>query len=296
MEKSPLILMLGATGLVASQILEDWHHPSNILTPGIADLDILNQEALAVYLRKNPTPVIINFVGFTNLPEAEKDKGNKKGLCWQLNVGASARLAQICQEEDIFLIHISTDNVFYGLKSDPGPYSENHPLMDDHTQVNWYGYTKAQGELAIRNSSIKSAIVRISHPFGNPQIDRDFAQKVITYINAGYTLFDDQHFTPTYLPDLSLALKKIADEQISGIYHVACQPVSTPFEFAEYIAQQKKLAQVKVGKIDEWTEKNPNSYPRVKFGGLETDFTQAILQVKFHSWPEALDEFLPKIK
>ncbi|MDO8638499.1 MAG: sugar nucleotide-binding protein [Candidatus Daviesbacteria bacterium] len=287
------IIILGSSGLVASQVLDDWRRPDNILIPNEQELDILNQEALKKYLTENSAPIVINFVGYTNLAEGEKDKGNKTGTCWQLNVTAIEQLAQICQENNKFLVHISTDNVFAGLENDPGPYSEDHPLIDNQSQINWYGYAKLQGELAIKNSGVKSAIVRISHPFGNPKVDRDFAQKVITYINAGYTLFDDQHFTPTYLPDLSMALKKITSEQLQGIYHIVCQPLSTPFEFAQFIAQKKNLPTVKVGRIDEWAKENPNSYPRVKFGGLKTDFTQKKLGLKFHSWQEALEEFLP---
>lgn len=295
MKENEQIIVLGATGLVASQVLDDWQHPANILVPAEQDLDILNFEALKKYLSENPTSTVVNFVGYTNLAEAEKDKGNKEGLCWQLNVEAISRLAQLCQEEDKFLIHISTDNVFYGLKSDPGPYTEDHQLMDDPTQVNWYGYTKAQGELAIKNSGARSAIVRISHPFGNPKIDRDFAQKVMSYIKAGFSIFDDQHFTPTYLPDISLALKKIIEGQKADIYHIVCHPLSTPYEFARYIGQKEHLPEVKVGKIDEWMAANPNSYLRIKFGGLKTDLTQEKLGIRFHTWQEALDEFLPKL-
>lgn len=290
------IIVLGSTGLVASQVLDDWNHPDNILTPSSQKIDILHPEALENYFVENPAPVVINFVGYTNLTEAEKDRGNKTGICWKLNVIAIDQLAKICQENNKFLVHISTDNVFGGLENDPGPYAENHPLIDNPDSLNWYGYTKLQGELAIQNSGVRSSIVRISHPFGNPKVDRDFAQKIITYINSGYTLFDDQHFTPTYLPDLSLALEKILIKQNSGIYHVVCQPLSTPFEFAQFIAQKKNLSTVKVGKIDEWMEANPNSYPRVKFGGLKTDLTQEKLGLKFHTWQQALDEFLLQLR
>lgn len=293
MEQNNKIIILGSNGLVASQILSDWQYPKNILTPSEQELDILNYEALHEYLTANPAPIVINFVGYTNLVEAEKDRGNKTGLGWQLNVTAIEQLAKICKENNQFLVHISTDMVFPGAETDPGPYNEDHLVVNNLDNLSWYGYTKLQGEIAIKNSGVKSAIVRISHPFGNPKIDRDFAQKVITYINAGYTLFDDQHFTPTYLPDLSLTLEKIIDKQITGIYHVVCHPILTPFEFAQFIAKNKNLPEVRVGKIDEWTKANPNSYPRVKLGGLKTDLTQQKLALKFHTWQKALNKFLP---
>lgn len=296
MAQNNKIIIFGSNGLVASQVLSDWQYPKNILAPSEQELDLLNYGALQGYLTANPAPIVINFVGYTNLAEAEKDRGNKTGLSWQLNVNVLEQLAKICQVNNQFLVHISTDMVFPGTESDPGSYDENRPVANDLDNLSWYGYTKLQGEIAIKNSGVRSAIIRISHPFGNSNIDRDFVQKVISYINAGYTLFDDQHFTPTYLSDLSLTLEKIIDKQITGIYHVVCHPILTPFEFAQFIAKNKNLPEVKVGKIDEWTKANPNSYPRVKFGGLKTDLTQEKLNLKFHSWQEALEEFLPLLR
>lgn len=289
------ILVLGGSGLVGSEFLKSSDAKGICtLAPTHRGLDIRDKDQLVSYLGKNHAPVVINGVGFTDLIAGEKERGHYSGAAWQLNVDAVQTIAEICEEDGRFLIHISTDGVFQGNETSPGPYFEDTPVIDDPTNLSWYGYTKLKGEQAIRGILDNFAIVRISHPFGNASSGRDFVRKIISYIQAGYVLFDDQKFTPTYLRDLSEVLVKIALTKTPGIFHVACGELTTPFRFAEYIAGKEGLEdKVKVGYIDDWAKENPSHYPRVKFGGLNINSTESRLGLRFHTWVEALDEFLP---
>lgn len=289
------VIVFGGSGLVGKEFQRHSGNES-LLTPSHNEIDVRNLEQLKRFLDKNEALVVINFVGFTNLVEAEKERGNKEGETWQINVAAVENVAEACNREGKFLIHISTDAVFPGTKDFSGPYSENREPVNDPADLSWYGYTKLEGEISVREKNKNWAIVRISHPFGNAYSQKDFAKKVIGYIQAGYVLFDDQHFTPTYLKNLNEVLSKIASSKQTGIFHVACSGRTTPFKFAEHIARNKKMGeQVKRGSIDEWARQNPNHYPRVKHGGLDTLFTQTRLGIKLRTWQEALDEFLPEI-
>lgn len=289
------IIVLGGSGLVG-EAFQRYSGNKKLLVPSHDEVDIGNPEQLKKYFSENKAPTVINFVGYTNLVEAEKERGNKEGQAWQINVSATENVAEVCCREGKLLIYISTDAVFSGTFDFSGPYSEDTEPAGDQASLSWYGYTKLKGEQCVQEIAKKSAIVRISHPFGNASSQKDFAKKVIGYIQAGYALFDDQHFTPTYLKDLTKALLKIASSEQTGIFHVVCSGRTTPFKFAQYIARNKKLKEeVRVGEIDEWTRQNPNHYPRVKHGGLGTLSTQTKLGIKFHTWQEALDEFLPEI-
>lgn len=289
------IIIFGGSGLVGETFQRQFNNKT-LLAPPHNEIDVRNSEHLNRFLGDNETSTIINFVGHTNLQEAEKERGNKEGEAWQLNVNAAGNVAEACRRENKFLIHISTDAVFPGTLDFPGPYSEDREPVDDPADLSWYGYTKLKGEKSIREKTKKWAIVRISHPFGNASSQKDFTRKVIGYIQAGYVLFDDQHFTPTYLKDLTEILLKIASSRQTGVFHVVCNGRTTPFKFAQYIARNKKLKEkVKMGEIDEWARQNPNHYPRVKHGGLSTLATQTKLGIKLHTWQEALNEFLPEI-
>lgn len=289
------IIVFGGSGLVG-EAFQRYSRNEELLAPPYNEIDVRNSEQLKRFLGENKASTVINFVGHTNLVEAEKERGNKEGEAWQLNVNAVENVAEACARENKFLIHISTDVVFPGTEDFPGPYPEDREPVDDPTNLSWYGYTKLRGEKSVKERAKKWAILRISHPFGNASSQKDFARKVIGYIQAGYVLFNDQHFTPTYLKDLTGVLFKIVSSGQTGVFHVVCSGLTTPFKFAQHIARNKKLKEeVKMGEIDEWARQNPNHYPRAKHGGLKTLSTRTKLGIKFHTWQEALDEFLPEI-
>lgn len=289
------IIVFGGSGLVGEEFIRQAKN-GGISAPSHSKIDVRDSEALKRFLSDEKASTVINFVGHTDLPEAEKDRGNKEGEAWQLNVNVAENVAEACRRENKFLIHISTDAVFPGTENFSGPYLEDLEPVNDPSNLSWYGYTKLMGEKFVKEKNKRCAIVRISHPFGNEFSQKDFARKVIGYIQSGYALFDDQYFTPTYLKDLTKVLLKIASTEQAGIYHVVCNGLTTPFKFAQHIARNRKLKEeVRMGAIDEWAKQNPNHYPRVKYGGLNTLSTQTKLEIKFHTWQEALDEFLPEI-
>lgn len=284
------LLLIGSTGFVCSSIIDSFKpFGSNLLTPTSKELDILSQSSIENYIKTHKPQVLVNFAAFTDLPTAEKDRGNQKGLAWQLNVGASRDIAAICQKHDVYLIHISTDGVYPGTPKFPGPYKESDIPPSDSTPLSWYGYTKLKGEQALKDIHGKFAIVRISHPFGNINSERDFVTKSIKYIKAGYALFPDQDFTPTYLEDLANTLNLLIKNKYTGIYHVACQNLTTPFEFCTYLASKLHLSEKVIsGSVIEWSQK-PDSIPRPHQGGLLTDQTRSSLGLNFHNWQKAID-------
>ncbi len=289
-----MILVIGSSGLVGSRFLELIPNKKEIIAPTETELSILQQDSVKDILEKYHPEVVINFAAHTNLDEAEKQKGDKTGLPWKLNVEGAKNVAKVCQKNRIFLIHISTDAVFPGTKNFPGPYSEDTVPPDNDKDLSWYGYTKLQGEKAVIKACPSSAIVRIAYPFGNPSSERDFANKTLSYIDAGYTLFDDQIFTPTYIPDLAKALLIISKNKFKGTYHIACTKLTTPYKFGKYAALIANLNQeVKPGSVFDYF-KVPGRPMRVINGGLKTKNTEKRLKIKLSTWQEALDSFTQK--
>jgi len=194
----------GSTGLVASKVIKSFPHGEGIVIPGRDMLDITKKENILEYFEGHKPRLIINFAAYTNVDEAEKQRLDRDDLAWKVNAEGAMNLAMYAQNNDLYVIHISTDFVFPGTEAFHGPYLESTKtttkVIDN---LSWYGYTKLMGEWAVRNSGARHAIVRISYPFGNPNTNKDFALKTLSYIQKGYGLFDDQDFTPTYIPDLA---------------------------------------------------------------------------------------------
>lgn len=293
MAKFPQTLIIGGSGLVATGFLELSHkYTDNFLVPDIPELDITNPTSVNNFFSQFHPEVVINFAAHTNLSEAEKSRGNRYNLPWQINVEGVRNVAVKCKEKGMFLIQISTDAVFPGTETFPGPYFENSNPPDGLSSLSWYGYTKLMGEKVLSAITENTAIIRISYPFGNHSSDRDFASKTLSYIRGGYPLFNDQEFTPTYIPDLKEALLQQIENRLPGIYHVACKGVTTPYKFGAYLAKISSFAQkVLSGSVDEYL-KNPDNPLRPKLGGLLTDQTESKLKIRVHNWEGALDEFV----
>jgi len=292
-KNSPSIILIGISGFVGtaiSKILID--KGQNINLPLKNQLDITNLKSIKQFILKAKPEVLINFAAYTNINNAEKERGDKKSLAWKINAEGSKNLALLCKEFNIFLIHISTDSVFPGTKNDPGPYKENDIPPITLEPLSWYSYTKLIGEQTVVNSGAKYAIVRISYPFGNFDSPKDFLVKTIKYIKSNISFFSDQTFTPTYIPDLAKAIAIIAISKKKGIYHITCTGIITPYKFAVYLGKKLGLNnKIHKQNLSDYLKK-PNSIKRSKYGGLLNEITQKTLDLKLLSWQKAIDNCL----
>lgn len=291
-ESSPLTVVIGGYGFVGSAIVSLFKNESfNLIIPLKRELDITSLKSTAKFLNVTRPEIAINFASFTNIEETERQKGDKKALSWKTNVVGVSNLARVCAKLNIFLIHISTDGVFPGIKTFPGPYNEKTIAPNNYKNLSWYGYTKLKGDQVIFKKKLSSAIIRISYPFGNLKSSQDFSVKIEKYIRRGYKLFSDQYFTPTYIPDLYSALRKIIDKKIVGVFHVSCNKITTPYKFASYLSKKIILNTKPIQKdsIENYLifKKKPK---RSQFGGLETTWTRKKLRIDFHTWKEAINE------
>lgn len=285
------VLILGGSGLVGAYFIRDLQNSKvKFSAPNHKQLNVLDFTRLMQYIKENKPDILVNFVAFTNLDEAEKEKDNKNGLVWKTNVQLTKILADICRKSNIFFIHISTDAVFPGTDNFKGPYSEDLvPVISKG--LSWYGETKRQGEAVIKNTSVRFAIVRINYPFGNAKHRNDFVRKTYYYIISGLLLFTDQLFNPTYLPDLNIVLRKLISNETKGIFHVATRGIITPFKLGKIIMQFKELKMcINKGSVRDFMN-IPGTPTRLIFGGLDTSLTEKRLGLRFHRINIALKEF-----
>ena len=101
------------------------------------------------------------------------------------------------------------------------------------------------------------------------------------------SLFDDQYFTPTYIPDLIKGLNKLILYKVDGIFHIATMPVTTPYEFGCYVADKIGEKRPNKGSIKEFIRKNPQKALRPIRGGLIDNRLQVGRNLK-----DAVDEAL----
>ena len=295
------ILAFGADGLVGSRFTDLYHKDSQFITPKIDELDITAQKSLSDYFEKNRSDfeVVINFAAITNVDAAEKEKGNKQGLAWQVNVEGAKNIAENCLRLDKYLIHISTDFVFPGTKDNPGPSAEDTKLPETEEGLGWYGWTKACGEKEIAKTGTKHAVVRITYPYrAHYPAKIDFARNILQLFDEGklYPMFSDQQMTPSFIDEIAKVLYLLVEEKRTGIFHSASADITTPYEFAVYLLEKARGASdiVKKGSMEEYLSA-PGRTPRPIVGGLKVEKTESQLGIKFMGWQKAVDEFIKQL-
>lgn len=229
------IVVFGGSGLVGSRFISLQKDNFEIASPPATGVNILNKDKILEYLKESGAEFVINFAAYTQVEKAEEEKGNTDGIVYKLNALGAKNLAEACKTLDKYLIHISTDYVFDGIKSE-SPYTEE----DKPNPINWYGATKLFGEEFVLTSGCKGAIVRISMPFSpfykeKPDIARFFLQE----LKSGRKIWavEDQRITPTLVDDIVAALKIIIDNESLGLYHVSSRDSASPLEFAKTIVE-----------------------------------------------------------
>jgi len=291
------ILVTGASGLVGSKFIELYRTKYNFITPEYPRFDLKNKKNVAKIVRNANPDIVVNFAAYTNVGEAEKQRGDENADCYKINVIGVENLIEALPPKCRF-IQISTDMVFPGSVKDPGPYEENHPTVFKKSELTWYGYTKNLGEKEVIKKFGKDAtILRLIYPVSIKYDFRlDYLRKPLSLYDEGklYPMFIDQQVSIAYVDEVAKALEKIIDNNLKGIFHAGSQDTSTPFELVSYMIEKsrgKKNAVKGIG-VDDFlkTVDNPVRYP--KFGGLKVEMTEKELGIQFSSWRQIVDKLV----
>ena len=289
MKRKP-IAGTGMTGLIGSRLVEltggdfDW-----LPLRHKAGFDITSPDKVDRAISSFSGQAVLHLAAFTDLNAADKERGDKNGTCYRINVLGTRNIARACQKNGKYLIHASTDAVFSG--KNKSLYVED----DFPGPIEWYGQTKLWAEEEVLASGCRSAIVRFSYPFrAKFDLKKDFVRKVIDQLTSGekLTMFSDTVFTPTFIDDIAEAMKVILAKKQAGIFHVVGSTPLSPYDAADEIAAvfdlNKKL--VLPQKLDDYLKFGGRPYPRYtalsnqklkkELGVSMRTFSEAILEMK----------------
>lgn len=218
------ILITGAGGQVGQELqklLPDAHALTH------SQLDIGDISAVRNAVQAFKPHAIINAAAYTAVDKAEEEV-EKAHL---INHIGAKNLAIASEEQNTILLHISTDYVFDGKKTEP--YSET----DASNPQSVYGKSKLLGEQAVLEHCEKTMILRTAWVFG--RYGKNFVK---TMLQLGTThnhlcIVADQFGSPTEAQDIANALIYMAKNPQFGIYHYSGMPYVSWFEFAQKIFQ-----------------------------------------------------------
>ncbi len=288
------ILVLGESGLVGSRFTEINKGLFEFLAPDLYELDILDLPKLESYIEKNNPETVINLAAYTDVDGAEKENGDKDGFIYKLNSLAPKNLAQICRKNKKFLIHFSTSYVFDGRKKD-------RPYLEDDTKnpLGWYAKTKHFADEFIEGSGCDFSILRIEMPYRShyPQ-KKDLGRFFLEQLRMGKEVVavKNQKITPGFIDDISHALAKIITGKTEGIFHLGSTDFTTPYDFAQQIAEEFNLDKKLIREISFAQYHKTRIAPRSQYSFLDvTKFISKFGDGILHTNAENIKTFKKQI-
>jgi len=272
---SKKILVTGADGLVGSRFIELFPNSIELFTPSFREFDITSPNTTLDF---GNVSTVLHIAAHTDVSQAEIDGTD----CWRVNYLGTQNLVNLFPKAHF--IYISTNLVFSGLSSDPGPYTEKHPPEVDKSKVSFHGWSKSQAEKILPKSA---AIVRICNPVRAAFPRKlDYLRKPLNLFIHGqlYPLFNDQQISITFIDTLCIALQKIIHERLTGTFHVSSLDTTTPHEIVEY------LLKVHVPHTSINSVENKVRYP--KYSALDSKWTTEQLKLPPQTSKQIVDELI----
>ncbi len=281
------ILVTGSKGQLGSELREiSENYKYNFYFTDKEKLDITDENDIELFVKSNNIDIIINCAAYTAVDKAEEDETNAN----MVNHLAVKYLSQIAKDNNIKLIHISTDYVFDGRNYKP--YSE-----DDRVDPNGvYGKTKLDGEDAMREiNPLNSIIIRTSWVYSSYG-----ANFVKTMLRLGKDrdeigVIFDQVGTPTYAGDLAKTILEILpkiDNNKVELYNYSNEGVLSWYDFAKEIMKMSKQ-ECKVNPIE--TKAYPTPASRPHFSLLNKSKIKETYNIEIPYWKDGLDRCLKKM-
>lgn len=292
------ILITGANGQLGTELKRcTWPASSRIEALGRAELDLTNCAAIAAKVSERPWAVVINAAAYTAVDKAECDIVN----AWAVNALAPAAFGAACANAGIPIVQVSTDYVFAGDKE--GAWDVGDPVAP----LGVYGASKLGGELAIRTSGARHAIVRTAWVVSAH--GTNFVKTMLRVAATGSSLrvVADQRGSPTSAADLAQALMLIATRLIedgsapSGTFHFSNAGAVSWAAFATEIFHQSALrGGPSATVVPIKTADYPTAAKRPSNSLLNHEAIQAAYGISPRDWRSALgdilDELIGKIK
>ena len=192
-------------------------------------IEILTIESIEKVLRDHDIGIIINLIANTDVDGCENIPEKAfldNGIIPHYISAAMNRVS-----DDIFVLHVSTDQVYSGKTS----HKE-----DQCNPCNVYGISKFSGELSIAKSS-NACILRTNY-FGLSRANNrnSYLDWLTSSITKGkeISLFQNVFFTPVGCDRLCSMICILIRKKLTGTYNFGSSRVISKAEFAEIVARK----------------------------------------------------------
>jgi dTDP-4-dehydrorhamnose reductase len=277
-----LIAITGANGQLGQALCHRLVPQHEIIPLNQGDFELESPDALQQVVETR-AELVIHPAAYTHVDGCAQNPD----LAYRINALGTKYIALACQQLDIPLVYISTNEVFPG--TGDTPYRE----YDQPCPVNAYGQSKWAGEQAVREVLQRFYIVRIAWLFGG---ERNFVRTMLRLLQAppegGLRVVTDEVGNPTYAPDLADALARLIETPFFGTYHLTNAGHCSRYDFTQEIARLAGYTHVPIHPIllaDYQRASTPPPYSPL------ANSAAAALGIELRPWQTALAEYVQHV-
>jgi len=270
------IIITGANGQVGTA-LQRVFSEHTLLLADLPEFDITRPEIVAEFATEKPD-LICHPAALTNVDACARDPH----LAYHVNAFGTQNMALVALKTGAPMVYISTNEVFDGTATEP--YHEFSPT----NPINPYAASKLAGEQIAARLVSKLYIVRIAWAFAKG--GNNFPAKIIRAADkyGELKVVTDEISSPTYVPDLVEALKKLVATEHYGTYHLTNSGICSRYDFALEILRQSGRGHVPVTPITSEGFERASTPP--KYAPIQNNLAAA-LGITLRPWQEALADY-----
>lgn len=273
-------LVTGVNGQLGHEIASKLNEMDfDVIETDIETFDLTDKSQVRAYILREKPDVIIHCAAYTAVDKAE----DEKDLCYAINVEGTRTIAEIAKEIDAKLVYISTDYVFDGMGTEP------HKEDEATNPINYYGYTKEQGEVIVKELLGHYFIVRTSWLYGRNGDNFVKTMLKLSESRNEINVVDDQIGAPTYAKDLAELIVNLVQTNQYGVYHGVNEGTCSWYEFAKSIFEKSGI-NIKVNPIS--AANYPTKAKRPMNSRLSKENTDKAGMGRMPNWEDALTRYI----
>ena len=278
------VLVTGVNGQLGHDVINNLNDLGiENLGIDIDDLDLTDKKKVQEYITNYNPDVIVHCAAYTAVDRSE----DEKELCYQVNVEGTRNIVEVSKAIDSKLVYISTDYVFSGEGEEPRHEDEiTNP-------INYYGYTKEQGEKIITDSLDKYFIIRTSWVYGSNGNNFVNTMLKLAETKDEINVVSDQIGAPTYTKDLAQLIVDLIKTNHYGVFHGVNEGYCSWYEFAKVIFSKTGI-DMKVNPVS--TAEYITKAKRPLNSRMSKANLDKIGLNRLPDWEDALDRYLEEIK
>jgi len=280
------VAVIGANGQLGHDVVRAFSDQRDeVFALTHEDIELSSLESVAACLRATQAEVVVNTAAMHHVEICEQHPDRAR----EVNSVGARNLATATRDMGSVLIHVSTDYVFDGKKSEP--YVES----DEACPLNVYGKTKLEGERFVQNINPKHHLLRTAALYGNHPCRAKGGQNFVDLMlrfarERGKVRVVDNEFTsPTATVDLARQIAALSRSDRYGLYHATSEGSCSWHEFAREIF---RVADVPVTLEVASPNEFPAKVPRPAYSVLENRGLKSHNLNLFRRWQDGLQTYL----